>query len=154
MGTGVEATAVSPTIAGDVKKSHELQEEKVFLSRFLFAGHRILRSKNFMAFRVDGMSMAPKGIKNRDFVLVRKFEDATRGVNGLNAGDVIVLKINDDSSPNNGGFKLREFLGTKDDNLIETKSYSEDGTARTCRPHQKDLIIGAVEYFGAQVRSI
>ena len=138
-------------IAGGIDSDVE-EKNSQLVSRFIFfLNWRFLfNPPSVFIGRITGESMTPRGLINDDIVIGHSVK---RSKKKFNKGDLLIIKITDETQPCEGMLKIREFSEILPTGEIQTIKY-EKNKPKKSRPHKRENVIAVVNKYYRSQKSI
>jgi SOS-response transcriptional repressor LexA len=140
----VKETKIPVVVASNPDREIRKSEKRLISNCIFFLEKYFLTNpKNSFIGRIDGDSMNARNIQDDDLVLGRKVNSI---VEKFNKGDLLIIKITDESKKGVGKLKIREFKEYLDNGKIQTIKYIGDKPVES-KPHKNEDVIAVVNRF-------
>jgi len=106
----------------------------------------LININEYKQLAVHGVCMEKRNIRNGDIILTKMFKknDDKKYIISQKQTPIVVIFLFD---KNYKGFKIREFVGFREDGAVDTCYYNLIGERRnSSKPHKLEQIVGIVDY--------
>jgi len=137
----ITSPKINIVVAGNVQAEKKISKEAhLKISNNFVHNGKVLNLKEFYIGKVEGNSMALKGLLNDDIFLADKYYETAK------EGDVFVLETPE--GENKGIHKLREIVSIDEKNgNIKTKSCDSESKDKNYSQHHKNDLVARVCYI-------